>query len=188
MQHKSFAAQHCPIARSLERVGEWWSILILRDVLLGLRRFEQLQKNLEIAPNMLARRLGSLVHAGLLERRRYNERPPRYEYMPTERARDFRPVMWMLISWGNKHFFPEGPQVVIVDRQTGARAEPVVVDRLTGRPITETEFCSAPAPAADGETRRRFARIPLARDEIQEAAGREEIRKAQPRRRARKRA
>jgi DNA-binding HxlR family transcriptional regulator len=183
MQHKSFAAQHCPIARSLERVGEWWSILILRDVLLGLRRFDELQRSLSIAPNMLARRLGSLVSAGMLERRRYSERPPRYEYAPTERARDFRPVMWMLLTWGNKHFFPEGPQVVLVDRQTGARAEPVVVDRVSGRPITESEFCSAPGPAADGETRRRYALAGAVRDEIQVAQERQE-RRAQPRRRA----
>jgi DNA-binding HxlR family transcriptional regulator len=156
MQHKSFAAQQCPIARSLERVGEWWSILILRDVLVGLRRFDQLQKSLDIAPNMLARRLNSLVEAGLLERRRYSERPLRYEYLPTDLARDFRPVMWTLLSWGNRHFFPEGPSVVIIDKETGARAEPIVVDRISGRPMTDSGFCSAPGPAADERTRRRY--------------------------------
>lgn len=156
MQHKSLAAEHCPIARSLERVGEWWSILILRDVLGGLRRFDELKKNLDIAPNMLARRLASLVDAGLLERRRYSERPPRYEYLPTDLACDFRPVMWTLLAWGNKHFFPEGPAVVLIDRQTGARAEPVVMDQVSGRPMTDADFCSAPGPAANEETRRRF--------------------------------
>ena len=67
MQHKSFGNMQCPIARSLERVGEWWSILILRDAFLGLTRFDQFQKSLDIAPNILARRLSALVEAGLLE-------------------------------------------------------------------------------------------------------------------------
>jgi DNA-binding HxlR family transcriptional regulator len=158
MKHKSFAAQECPIARSLERVGEWWSILILRDVFLGLRRFDELQKSLQIAPNMLTRRLSSLVDSGMLERRLYSERPSRYEYVPTEVARDFRPVLWALLAWGNRHFCPEGPSVVLVDRKTGTRAEPIVVDRVSGRPITEAEFCSAPGPAAGESTRARFVR------------------------------
>lgn len=156
MHRKSLATTSCPIARSLERVGEWWSILILRDVLRGLRRFDELQKSLDIAPNMLTRRLSSLVDAGLLERRLYSERPPRHEYLPTELALDFRPVLWMLIAWGNRHFFPEGPAVVLIDKHTGARAEPMLVDALTGRPMTAADFGSAPGPAADEPTRHRF--------------------------------
>src|SRR6202158_1638184 len=124
MQRKSFSNMQCPIARSLERVGEWWSILILRDALQGLTRFEQFQKSLDIAPNMLTRRLTSLVKAGLLERRRYSERPPRDEYVLTERGRDFRSVLWALLAWSNRHFAPEGPSVVIVDTDTGALADP----------------------------------------------------------------
>src|SRR5215210_462246 len=108
MRRKSFQKMHCPIARSLERVGEWWSILILRDALHGYTRFDQFQKSLEIAPNMLTRRLKGLVDAGLLERRRYCERPPRDEYLLTPRGRDFRPVIVALMAWGNKHFAPEG--------------------------------------------------------------------------------
>jgi len=114
----------CPIARSLERVGEWWSILILRDAFHGLSRFDEFQENLGIAPNMLARRLKSLVEAGLLERRRYSERPPRDEYVLTEAGRDFRPVLWALLAWGNKHFAPEGPSVVIADSRTGSKPIP----------------------------------------------------------------
>jgi DNA-binding HxlR family transcriptional regulator len=109
MRRKSFGNMQCPIARSLERVGEWWSILILRDAFHGLSRFDEFQENLGIAPNMLARRLKSLVVAGLLERRRYSERPPRDEYLLTQAGRDFRPVLWALLAWGNKHFAPEGP-------------------------------------------------------------------------------
>ncbi|MBV8704920.1 MAG: helix-turn-helix transcriptional regulator, partial [Acetobacteraceae bacterium] len=127
MQRKSFSAMQCPIARSLERVGEWWSILILRDAFHGLTQFDQFQKSLGIAPNMLARRLNALVENGLLQRRRYSERPPRDEYVLTERGRDFRPVLWALLAWGNKHFAPEGPSVVVVDAETGTEADPVLV-------------------------------------------------------------
>ncbi len=123
MQRKSFGNMQCPIARSLERVGEWWSILILRDAFHGLTRFDQFQKSLDIAPNMLTRRLNALVEFGLLERRRYSERPPRDEYVLTERGRDFRPVLWALLAWGNKHFAPEGASVVLVD-QRNRRARP----------------------------------------------------------------
>src|SRR6184192_3526368 len=135
MQRKRFSRMVCPIARSLERVGEWWSILILRDALHGLTRFDQFQKSLGIAPNMLARRLDALVDAGLLERRRYSKHPPRDEYVLTARGRDFRPVLVALLAWGNKHFAPEGPSVLLKDNETGAIAEPVVIDRVTGRPI-----------------------------------------------------
>jgi DNA-binding HxlR family transcriptional regulator len=153
MQHKSFADMQCPIARSLERVGEWWSMLILRDALRGARRFDEFQKSLAIAPNMLSRRLNSLVESGLLERRRYSQRPPRYEYVPTECARDFRPVLWMLVSWGNKYFAPDGPSVLIVDAKTGVCADPIVVDRATGRALTSPGFTLAPGPAANSRVR-----------------------------------
>jgi DNA-binding HxlR family transcriptional regulator len=146
----------CPIARSLERVGEWWSILILRDAFHGTR-FDEFQESLGIAPNMLVRRLKALVDAGLLERRRYSERPPRDEYLLTQAGRDFRPVLWALLAWGNKHFAPEGPSVVIIDSETGAEADPLLVDRNSGRPLVEPDFRSAAGPAADARTRRRHA-------------------------------
>src|SRR6185437_7048128 len=128
MQRKSFGNMQCPIARSLERVGEWWSILILRDAFYGLTRFDEFQKSLSIAPNMLTRRLNALVEEGLLERRQYCEKPPRFEYHLTERGRDFRPVMLALMAWGNKHFAPEGQAVVLVDAASGEAVEPVLYD------------------------------------------------------------
>lgn len=157
MRRKSFGNMQCPIARSLERVGEWWSILILRDAFHGLTRFDQFAESLGIAPNMLARRLKALVEAGLLERRRYSERPPRDEYVLTEAGRDFRPVLWALLAWGNKHFAPEGRSVVIVDSRTGAEADPILVDRHSGRPMAPPDFRSAAGPAADARTRGRHA-------------------------------
>jgi DNA-binding HxlR family transcriptional regulator len=156
MQHKSFGDMHCAVARSLERVGEWWSILILRDAFHGMTRFSQFQQSLGIAPNMLTRRLAALVEAGLLERRRYSERPPRDEYFLTERGRDFRPVLWALVDWGNKHFSPDGHTIDIVDSATGALADPVLVDRKSGRPLKAPEFKTVAGPAADERMRARY--------------------------------
>ncbi|HKB81922.1 MAG TPA: helix-turn-helix domain-containing protein [Burkholderiales bacterium] len=156
MKHKSFGKMQCPVARSLERVGEWWSMLIIRDALHGLTRFDQFEESLGIAPNMLTRRLGALVKAGVLEKRRYSERPPRNEYVLTERGRDFKPVIVAMQSWGNRHFAPEGASVLLVHAKTGAAADPVMVDRKTGRPLTGPEYVVAPGPAAGEGTRRKL--------------------------------
>jgi len=157
MRRKSFGNMQCPAARGLERVGEWWSILIIRDALHGLKRFDEFQESLGIAPNMLARRLESLVEAGLLERQLYCERPPRYEYVLTERGRDFRPVLLALIAWGNKHFTPDGHSVLVADKKTGTVVDPALVDRATGRELSERDFEFVPGPAANQRTRKRLA-------------------------------
>jgi DNA-binding HxlR family transcriptional regulator len=156
MRHKSFENMECPIARSLERVGEWWTILILRDALLGMTRFDEFQKSLGVAPNILSKRLASMVRSGLLERRRYSERPPRHEYRVTDRGRDFSPVLLTLMAWGNKHFAPEGESVLLVDKTTGAPAIPVLYDAVSGRRITTREFQFRPGPAANERVRRRY--------------------------------
>lgn len=156
MRRKSFGQMPCPIARGLERVGEWWSILILRDAFAGMARFDEFQASLGIAPGMLAKRLNALVEAGLLERHPYSERPPRHEYRLTERGRDFRPVLLAMLAWGNRHFAPEGASVQMVDARTGAAADPVMVDRASGRPLVEPHFVLAPGPAAGEAMRRRL--------------------------------
>ena len=136
MQRTRFDAMTCPIARSLDRVGEWWSMLIMRDALHGITRFDALTQHLGIAPNMLTRRLTALVAAGLLDKRQYSDHPPRFEYVPTACGQDFLPVLLHLNAWGNRHFAPEGRRVRVVDLGTGAEADPVLVDRNTGREIT----------------------------------------------------
>lgn len=167
MERKSFGNMQCPVARTLERVGEWWSILILRDAMHGLTRFDQFQKSLDIAPNMLTRRLNSLVESGLLERRQYSERPPRHEYVLTDLGRDFRSVLVALNSWGNKHFAPEGLSVLLVDSTSGEVAEPVMVDRKSGKPLNSPDFVFAPGPQANESMIRR---INFARERAAEAA------------------
>lgn len=116
----------------------------------------RIQKSLDIAPNILTRRLTALVDAGLMERRQYCQRPPRHEYVLTERGRDFRAVLISLQIWGNKHFTPEGVSVMLVDDRTGVPAEPVLIDRLTGQPISEATHRNVPGPAAGARMRKRL--------------------------------
>ena len=157
MRRTSFRGMDCPIARSLERVGEWWSILILRDAFAGVSRFDEFETSLGIAPNMLARRLKALTKAGMLRKRRYSARPARYEYVLTDRGRDFRPVLLALLAYGNRHFAPEGASVIVVDARTGDAADPAVVDKKTGRLLSEADFAIVAGPAASSATRERLA-------------------------------
>lgn len=153
----------CPIARSLERVGDEWSVLILRDALYGLTRFDEFQKSLGIAPNILTRRLAALVEAGMLERTQYSEHPPRYEYRLTEAGRDFRTVMLAMLAWGNRHFAHEGLATMVVDVETGEIADPIVVDRKSGRPLIGPHFRVTAGPAASESMKKRYATLPPTR-------------------------
>ncbi len=116
--------QICSIARTLEVLGERWTLLIIRDVFNRKRRFEQLQENLGIARNVLSARLAWLVEEGILEKRPYQEHPPRYEYFLTEKGIDLWPVLVSLIKWGDKHEplgFDGVPPVTV--RHKGCRGE-----------------------------------------------------------------
>jgi DNA-binding HxlR family transcriptional regulator len=146
MRHKSFDTMQCPIARGLEHVGEWWTILILRDAFRGLRRFDEFRDNLGIAPTMLTKRLNRLVETGLLARRRYSERPPRDEYVLTAVGRDFRPVLLAMMAFGNRHFPPDRQTVQIVNQQTGLPVDPVLVDPATGQRVDGPGYAVVTAP------------------------------------------
>lgn len=158
MQRKSLTSDECPIARSLERVGEWWSILIMRDALQGLRRFDEFSRSLGIAPNMLTRRLGALVEAGMLERRAYSERPPRYEYVPTAKGEDFRMVLMALVAWGNRHYAEEGTSIEMVERETGRPVQPMMVN-AEGHAVTLDQCTLQAGPAASAGMRQRLASL-----------------------------
>jgi DNA-binding HxlR family transcriptional regulator len=112
MLKRDYEGQNCSIARSLEIVGERWTLLIIRDAFLGLRRFEQFQENLGIARNVLTDRLNRLVEEGILERVRYSERPERYEYRLTEKGRDLYVALAALRQWGDKHLSEKPPRVL----------------------------------------------------------------------------
>jgi DNA-binding HxlR family transcriptional regulator len=101
MRHTSLAEMPCPVARSLDVVGEWWTLLIVRDALLGARRFEDFRAT-GIADNILSARLRRLVDEGVLERVRYQERPDRHEYVLTEKGRALAPVVQALRGWGRR--------------------------------------------------------------------------------------
>jgi DNA-binding HxlR family transcriptional regulator len=112
MLNRVYEGQNCSIARALEIVGERWTLLIVRDAFLGLRRFEQFQQSLGIARNVLTDRLNRLVDEGILERVRYSERPERYEYRLTQKGRDLHLALTGLRQWGDKHVSEKPPRVL----------------------------------------------------------------------------
>lgn len=134
MRRTSFADHACPIARTLEVVGEWWSLLVVREAFLGVTRFDAFQERLGIARNVLSTRLATLVGKGVLARRRYQERPPRDEYVLTAKGRALLPVILTLKQWGEREERVLGP--TLVDRTTGRPIDPVLVDRTTGAEIS----------------------------------------------------
>ena len=142
----------------------------MRDALHGMTRFDEFQNSLGIAPNTLTRRLNALVEAGLLERRRYSDHPPREEYVPTARGRDLRPVVVALLAWGNKHFAPEGLSVILINRKTGAVVDPILADPATGRPVDEPNYLFAAGPAAGPRTRQRYGAIDDAPSSVRKRA------------------
>ena len=120
MLQRDYRGQDCSIAATLELIGERWTILVIRDVWLGRRRFGQIQESLGIARNVLSSRLQRLLDAGILERRIYSEKPERYEYFLTEKGLDLWPVMVAMIGWGDRHLAgPDGPAVAIVHKECG---------------------------------------------------------------------
>jgi len=112
MLNRGYDGQNCSIARTLEVVGERWTLLIIRDVLLGLRRFDQLQESLGIARNVLTDRLNRLVDEGVLERVLYSERPERYEYQLTKKGLDLQIALAALSQWGDDYLSEKPPRLL----------------------------------------------------------------------------
>jgi DNA-binding HxlR family transcriptional regulator len=125
--HRTYPDQVCSIARSLEVVGERWTLLILRDALRGKTRFDEFREGLAIASNVLTARLERLCQEGLLERRAYQERPVRHEYVVTEKGRALGPAILMLMKWGDRYYPAKGgPPMLTIHRECGG----VVNERL----------------------------------------------------------
>jgi DNA-binding HxlR family transcriptional regulator len=112
MLKRDYEGQNCSIARALEIVGERWTLLIVRDAFLGLRRFDQFQESLGIARNVLTGRLNRLVEEGILERVRYSERPERYEYRLTAKGRELNIALVGLRQWGDKYLSDQPPMIL----------------------------------------------------------------------------
>lgn len=158
MKKTSFATTPCPIARSLGRVGEWWSILILRDAFHGLSKFDEFQQSLGLSPTLLTRRLKFLVESGILYKQRYQTRPVRYQYLLTERGKDFFPVLVTLFQWGNTHLSEGAHSAELIDRRSGQPIQPQLIDALTQQPIALQHITLAAGPAA-GEAMSRRASL-----------------------------
>lgn len=136
MRRTRFDDWPCPIARTTDLMGDWWTPLVLREAFLGRRRFDEFQSALDVPRAVLTARLRRLCDEGMLERRRYQEHPLRHEYRLTDKGRDFWGVLAAMWRWGSDHLWDDDPvPVVLRDRETGALVRPLVVDETTGRPL-----------------------------------------------------
>jgi len=153
MLNRDYEGQNCSIARALEVVGERWTLLIIRDVLLGLRRFDQLQESLGIARNVLTDRLNRLVDEGVLERVLYRERPERYEYQLTKKGLDLNIALTALRQWGDEYLSDKPPRLQLrkVDKTPVVAA---IVPKGT-KSLRTDEIETAPGPGATGSAPRR---------------------------------
>ncbi len=148
MLKSDYGEQNCSIARALELVGERWTILVLREVFLGFRRFGAMQRKLGIARNVLAARLERLVAEGILEKVPYSERPPRHEYLLTEKGLDLWPIIVELLRWGDRYAAPEGPPIVLRHKQCGGKlGERRICDRCGGE-LTARDVRAEPGPGS----------------------------------------
>jgi DNA-binding HxlR family transcriptional regulator len=140
--------QRCSMAAALEVVGERWSLLIVRDILLDLRRFDQIQADLGIARNVLQARLERLLEQGVVEKRLYQERPPRYEYRLTDKGLDLWPTIVSLMQWGDRHAAPLGPPLVLEHRGCGGAVDEHRICAACGARLTVRDARAVPGPGA----------------------------------------
>jgi len=149
MLGREYDNQVCSIASALEVVGERWSLLIVRDVFLGLRRFEQIQSDLGIARNILQRRLHTLVEQGVLEKRLYLKNPPRYEYRLTEKGLDLWPTVVALMQWGDRHApASAGAPVLLEHRDCGGAVDEHRICSKCGARLSVRDARALPGPGA----------------------------------------
>jgi DNA-binding HxlR family transcriptional regulator len=142
-----YPGQVCSIARSLELVGERWSLLIVRDVMNGRRRFDELQKGLGVARNVLSSRLQRLIEEDILERRAYQRNPERYEYFLTEKGLDLWPALIALLAWGDRHSpDPNGPPMLIVHKDCGGSVNDRGTCETCGKVLHARDARAIPGP------------------------------------------
>ena len=151
MLGRDYAGQECSIARTLEIVGERWTLLVLRDALAGTRRFDDFQAKLGIARNVLQTRLTRLVDEGVLERRPYQERPLRHEYVLTAAGRDLLPVLIALMRWGDAHRAPGGAPTLIVHAGCGGDVTPAMTCERCGADLRARDLEIKDGPGAGRE-------------------------------------
>jgi DNA-binding HxlR family transcriptional regulator len=148
VERKSFADMHCSVAQCLEVVGEWWSMLIVRDAFLGVSRFDEFQDRLGISRNILVQRLNRLVEADILEKVTYSDHPPRHDYRLTQRGRDLWPVINAMRQWGDKHAAPDGPPLQMIHKSCGHVVEAVETCSVCGEHLGARDVRAIPGPGA----------------------------------------
>ncbi|MGP0030280.1 MAG: winged helix-turn-helix transcriptional regulator [Acidimicrobiales bacterium] len=148
MERKSFSDMHCSVAQCLEVVGEWWSMLILRDAFLGVSRFDQFQERLGISRNVLNQRLGHLVEAGVLAKVPYSDHPPRHDYRLTDKGRALWPVLTTMRQWGDAYAAPGGPPLLVVHKGCDQVSDAVLTCSACGEPIGARDVRAVPGPGA----------------------------------------
>ncbi|HAO39009.1 MAG TPA: transcriptional regulator [Afipia sp.] len=140
MKRKSLEGDVCPIARTLDAIGDWWSLLIVRDALMGARRFSQFQKNLGVAKNILAVRLRTLVAQGILEVKPASDGSAYQDYVPTTKARALFPVLVAMRQWGEEYAVKPGESCSsMVDKQDGLPLSKLQILAHDGRPIDQAD-------------------------------------------------
>jgi len=150
MQLTSLADWNCSIARTLDVIGEWWTMLIIRDAFRGISRFDDFHASLGMARSVLTARLRKLTEQGVLERRAYSEHPPRYEYHLTDKGKALYPIMVSMVEWGdNWAQAPDGPPVVLVHDACGKITHPVLTCSHCHTEVSAANAHSEPA-RADG--------------------------------------
>jgi DNA-binding HxlR family transcriptional regulator len=170
MAIQAFADINCSIARPLAFLGERWTLLVLRDLFLGRGRFEEFQDSLGIASNVLSARLATLAEEGIVERRRYSERPERFEYQLTEKGRDLQPILLAMLAWGDRYTVgPAGPPIETVHAECGHAFHAVATCSHCGGEVDSRSTRSRPGPGASAEQRRRAEEL-RARVESRRAA------------------
>lgn len=127
MRKASFADMHCSIAQALEIIGEWWTLLILRDAFFGVRRFDDFVERLGISRNILTDRLDTLVAAGVMERRPYDEARGRYDYVLTDKGRGLWPVLTALRQWGDEWIYGAGNEPIVIEHRACGHATTAVM-------------------------------------------------------------
>jgi DNA-binding HxlR family transcriptional regulator len=149
MQRTDFQTMPCSIARTLAVIGEAWTPLILRDIVFGLTKFDELQRDLGVATNILTDRLTTLVEHGLLTRAPYQDRPPRYRYELTDKGADLLPVLLALMRWGDKWTAePAGPPVTVLHHACGEVTEPKTICSVCGRVLVAADIGVRGGPGA----------------------------------------
>jgi DNA-binding HxlR family transcriptional regulator len=144
-----YPGQACSLAKSLEVIGERWSLLIVRDVMNGNRRFSGIQSSLGIARNVLSARLQRLVDENILERRAYQESPPRHEYFLTEKGLDLWPSLLALMHWGDRHSAgPEGAPLIVIHKDCGGTVSDRGICESCGEVLSARDATAVPGPGA----------------------------------------